>query len=188
MITDSPPRTRNRAEYVKSERIKTLDLPSPSVLPETAKRLESAMKAGVAAEVRKACAEFLDAASEFYEVPNCGIRVLAARPLRTRERGTFELFGDYDPETSVIRVWMRTAVRKEVTSCGTFISTLCHEFCHHLDFQKFGFPDSWHTRGFFERAAALYHHVRGTPLKKLFWIPVKGGRWRIDWVRTNRAR
>ena len=43
---------------------------------------------------------------------------------------------------------MRTAVRKEVTSFGTFVSTLCHEFCHHLDFQKFGFPDSWHTRGF----------------------------------------
>src|SRR5207249_435649 len=24
----------------------------------------------------------------------------------------------------------------------TFLSTLCHEFCHHLDFQKFGFLDS----------------------------------------------
>jgi hypothetical protein len=26
--------------------------------------------------------------------------------------------------------------------------TLCHEFCHHLDFKKFGFVDSWPTRGF----------------------------------------
>jgi len=75
----------------------------------------------------------------------------------------------------LIRVWMRTAVRKEVTSFGTFLSTLCHEFCHHLDFQKFGFPDSWHTRGFYERAAALYHHARGTPPKRLFWVPVAGG-------------
>jgi hypothetical protein len=48
---------------------------------------------------------------------------------------------------------MRTAVRKDVTSFGTFLRTLCHEFCHHLDFQKFGFNDSWHTRGFYERAA-----------------------------------
>ena len=64
------------------------------------------------------------------------------------------------PKTMLIRVWMRTAVRKEVTSFGTFVSTLCHEFCHHLDFQKFGFRDSWHTRGFYERAAALYHHAR----------------------------
>ncbi|SRR6266496_5011238 len=94
--------------------------------------------------------------SDFYKVPACGIRVLAARPLRVRENWATELFGDYHPETMLIRVWMRTAVRKEVTSFGTFLSTLCHEFCHHLDFQKLGFPDSWHTRGFYERAAALY--------------------------------
>jgi hypothetical protein len=59
-----------------------------------------------------------------------------------------ELFGDYDPETTVIRVWMRTAVRKQVTSCRTFFSTLVHEFCHHLDIEKMGFSDSPHTRGF----------------------------------------
>ncbi len=34
---------------------------------------------------------------------------------------------------------MRTAVRKHITSPGTFLSTLCHEFCHHLDYEKFGF-------------------------------------------------
>jgi hypothetical protein len=37
-------------------------------------------------------------------------------------------------------------VRKQVTSFGTFLSTLCHEFCHHLDYQQFGFRGSWHTR------------------------------------------
>ncbi|MGA8701047.1 MAG: hypothetical protein WB625_05320 [Candidatus Sulfotelmatobacter sp.] len=40
-----------------------------------------------------------------------------------------ELFGDYTPETMLIRVWMKTAVRKEVTSFGAFLSTLSHEFC-----------------------------------------------------------
>jgi hypothetical protein len=52
---------------------------------------------------------------------------------------------------------------EEVTSFGTFLSTLCHEFCHHLDFQKFRFEESWHTRGFYERAGVLYHYARGTP-------------------------
>jgi hypothetical protein len=114
--------------------------------------------------------------------------VLASRPLRVREGGWgTELFGDYDPETKLIRVWMRTAVLKQVTSFGTFLSTLCHEFCHHLDFERFKFGDSWHTRGFYERTGALYHHVRGTPPKRLFWVPVSRGRWRIDWPRTNRA-
>ena len=145
------------------------------------------MKEEITADVRHACGELLAELSKFYEVPECGIRVLASRPLRVRETWTSELFGDYSPDTMLIRVWMRTAIRKEVTSFGTFLSTLCHEFCHHLDFHKFRFPDSWHTRGFYERAGALYHCARGTPPKRLFWAPLRGGRWRIDWPRTNRG-
>ena len=187
MFTDAPPRKVNRAGFVESDRMGTLDLPLDGRLTSIAQSMESAMKNAASADLGRLCAQFLSAASEFYQVPNCTIRVLAARPRRVRERGTFELFGDYDPESSIIRVWMRTAVRREVTSFGTFVSTLCHEFCHHLDFQKFSFADSWHTRGFYERAAALYHHARGTPPKKLFWVPLRGGRWRIDWQRTNRG-
>jgi hypothetical protein len=187
MLADAPPR-KNRTGFVESDLIKTLHLPPNGDLLEIAKRLESAMKADNIRDVRSACTEFLATASAFYKVPNCGIRVLAARPLRIRERGTFELFGDYAPDSMLIRLWMRTAVRKEVTSFGTFVSTLCHEFCHHLDFEQFGFVESWHTRGFYERAAALYHHVRGTPVKRLVWVPLPRGRWRIDWVRTNRGR
>ena len=146
------------------------------------------MKGDSIRDVRSACAEFLATASDFYKVPPCGIRVLAARPVRVREDWSTELFGDYYPGTMLIRVWMRTAIRKEVTSFGTFLSTLCHEFCHHLDFTRFGFADSWHTRGFYERSAVLYHHARGTPRKRLFWVPTSGGRWRIDWVRTKASR
>ena len=162
-------------------------MPQEARLLAIAQSIESTMRAGATADVRRACAEFLGAASEFYKGPECGIRVLAARPLRVREHWSTELFGDYDPETMLVRLWMRTAVRKEITSYGTFLSTLCHEFCHHLDFQRFKFLDSWHTRGFYERASALYHHARGTPPKRLFWVPVAGGRWRIDWPRTNRS-
>jgi hypothetical protein len=114
--------------------------------------------------------------------------VLAARPLRVREnRWATELFGDYHLEQKLIRVWMRTAVQKRVTSFGTFLATLCHEFCHHLDCERFGFRDTPHTRGFYERAAALYHHAQSTPAKRLFWATLPNGRWRIDWPRTNRG-
>jgi hypothetical protein len=187
MLTDAPPRNVNRARFLESDRIKTLDLPQNASLLAIAQSIESAMNAGTTADVRCTCAEFLVATSEFYKIPECGVRVLAARPLRVREHWSTELFGDYNPETMLIRVWMRTAVRKEITSFGTFLSTLCHEFCHHLDYQRFGFHDSWHTRGFYERTAALYHHARGTPPKKLFWLPTLGERWRIDWPRTNRS-
>jgi SprT-like family len=106
--------------------------------------------------------------------------VLAARPFRVREHWTTELFGDYNIESMVIRLRMRTAIKKDVTSFGTLLNTLCHEYCHHLDFHLFGFADSWHTRGFYESTAMLYHFARGTPRKKLFWVRVPGERWRID--------
>ena len=187
MLTDAPPRKANHGDFLKSDRVRTLDQPQNGRLLAPARSIEVAMTNGTSVAVRRACANFLDEAAQFYKTPQYGIRVLAARPLRVRERGTAELFGDYDPESMLIRVWMRTAVRKEITSFGTFLSTLCHEFCHHLDFQRFGFENSWHTRGFYGRAAMLYHHVRGTPPKRLVWVPLAGGRWRIDWPRTNRS-
>jgi hypothetical protein len=188
MFTDAPPRKKNAASFLDSDQRNLIRLPPDGRLVTIAASIEAGLREGTAREVQRACTEFLQVASAFYGVPECSVRVLAARPLRVREYATTELFGDYHPGTQVIRVWQRTAVRKEITSFGTFLSTLCHEFCHHLDFQQFGFRDSWHTRGFYERTALLYHHARGTLAKKLVWIPVRGGRWRIDWQRTNRAR
>ena len=179
---------RNLTSFLDSDRRNLIPLPLDGQLLTSASAIEFAMKMGATAEVQRACADFLRIASSFYRVPECSVRVLAARPLRVRECSTTELFGDYHPDTRMVRIWKQTAIRKEITSFGTFLSTLCHEFCHHLDFHRFGFRDSWHTRGFYERTALLYHHARGTPPKKLIWAPVRGRRWRIDWPRTNQGR
>jgi hypothetical protein len=188
MLTDRPPRSASLLRsFLESDQLTSLAVPQEDRLHALAGSIDSAMQGGTNAQVRQACTELMAAAAELYQVEKPGVRVLAARPLRVREGGwATELFGDYSPEPKLIRVWMRTAIRKQVTSFGTFLSTLCHEFCHHLDYQRFGFRDSWHTRGFYERTAVLYHHVRGTPAKRLFWLRVPGGRWRIDWPRTNR--
>src|SRR5262249_37188894 len=114
MLTDARAR-KNRAEFLQSDRLKSLDVPQNVTLLEIAKRLDSAMKSERIADIRRVCTEFLATVSKFYQVPNCAIRVLAARPLRVREHWSTELFGDHAPETMLIRVWMRTAVRKEVT-------------------------------------------------------------------------
>lgn len=187
MLTDSPPK-RSLKAFADSDQRNSIPLPPDKRLLTRAGLIDSAMKDGSTGDVQRACAEFLRTASVFYGAPECCARVLAARPLRVREYSTTELFGDYHPGTLVIRVWRRTSIRKEITSFGTFLSTLCHEFCHHLDFHRFGFRDSWHTRGFYERTALLYHHARGTPPKKLVWARVRGRRWRIDWPRTNQSR
>jgi hypothetical protein len=187
MVTDAPPARKNLKFFRESDRLTAIPLPPDERLPRIAATIELAMKAEDLRKVRLGSEEFLKVAGDFYNVRRCELRVLAARPLRVREYSTFELFGDYHRDTILIRVWMRTAVQKKVTSFGTFLSTLVHEFCHHLDFQKFHFPDSWHTRGFYERTATLYHHAKGSPRKKLVWAPLRRGRWRIDWARMNQA-
>jgi hypothetical protein len=183
VLTDRPPRKNALlTKFVESDQLTGLELPGDDRLRLSALSIESAMKDGTRAAVQHACAEFLVVATEFYGVPKPDVRALASRPLRVREGGcASELFGDYSPSTGLIRIWTRTAVRKQVTSFGTFLSTLCHEFCHHLDCQRFGFRQSPHTRGFYERTAALYHHARGTPMKPLIWLRVPGKRWRLDW-------
>lgn len=189
MFTDRRPRrTALLAAYLKSDQNRTIALPNDHRIEISSAPIESSLKIGTVPSVRRACAELLNVLAEGYNVETPSIRVLAARPIRSREGGwATELFGDYNPQTKLIRVWMRTAVRKQVTSFGTFLSTLCHEFNHHLDFQLFRYGDSWHTRGFYERTAALYHRARGTPAKRLFWVKMPGERWRIDWLRTNRG-
>jgi hypothetical protein len=145
------------------------------------------MKGGTRTDVRRACAEFVTVCSEFYKVPACGVRVLAARPLIVRESWATELFGDYNPSSRLIRVWMKTAVRKEITSFGTFLSTLCHEFCHHLDYQNFGFPDSWHTRGFYEQPPRYITMREERLLNGCFGFLLQADAGRIDWLRANRG-
>ncbi len=188
MVTDPVPRRKDlRKAYEESDRLADLELPPDGRLPEAARTIEQAMKTEDVKAVQRACAEFLKRAARFYKVKAPEIEVLEARPLRVREGWALELFGDYHPETKRIRVWMRTAVRRRITSFGTFLSTLCHEFCHHLDFERYGFPESYHTRGFYERAGALYHHARATARKRLYWNRMPAGRWRIDWQKTRKG-
>jgi hypothetical protein len=173
-------------KFIESDRLASLELPQDDRLSARAQSIASAMEGDTRVAVQRACAEFAAAAADFYGVSKPELRALAARPIRVREGGwATELFGDYSPATGLIRIWTRTAVRKQVTSFGTFLSTLCHEFCHHLDGQRFGFRQSPHTRGFYERTALLYHHARETPRKKLVWMRMPGERWRIDWRRMN---
>lgn len=189
MVTDRPPRTKSLlAKFVESDRLVSLELPPDDRLIVVARSIEQLVENGERAAVQEACAEFLDTAAAFYGVPKPAVKALAARPIRVREGGwATELFGDYTPATAGIRIWTRTAVQKKATSAGTFLSTLCHEFCHHLDCQRFGFRQSPHTRGFYERTAVLYHHTRGTPRKQLFWVRMPQDRWRIDWQRMNQV-
>jgi hypothetical protein len=187
MITDRPPRTAiEKQEYERSDNLSTIQLPPPAALRQQAKLLETALKEDDRVSVRLACKAISKEFASAFGIPAAPIRILGARPVEVIEKSEFEFFGDYDPQTLRIRLWMRTAVQQKPTAFGTFLSTLCHELCHHLDCVGLDLPNTFHTRGFYQRAGLLYHHIRDTPVRTLVWVALKNGTYRIDWVKTMR--
>jgi hypothetical protein len=189
VITDAVPRAAGRRrQYEASDAQATLELPPARPLQRRAAELQAALEVAKAAEVRWAGQELLDGLAAFYGVPAPRLRVLGVRPHTVREGHlTYELFGDYTFAGGVIRAWMRTAVLGKVTSYRGMLSTVLHEFAHHLDVKLFGWPDTPHTRGFYRRVDALYHLALATPADKrkpLVWIRT-GTRWRVDWTKLR---
>jgi len=185
LITDPLPRTAAlRKEYTASDAQQTLALPEAAILQTSAHALEEALRSGERAPVKKAGDRLLDLLAGHYQVKRPALSVLGSRPHSTIEgQYSWELFGDYTPDTEKIRVWMRTAVLGKVTSYRGLLNTLLHEFCHHLDVRSLGYANTPHTRGFFWRIDHLYHLALDTPPEKrkpLVWIK-SGSAWRVDW-------
>lgn len=164
------------------------------VLPpaEPVRTQAKALKEALATEDRKsvqiACNALIKELSSFYQVDPPPVKILNHRPRKVSEGWMTELFGDYDPETTQIRLWMRTAVQKKPTSYGVLLSTFCHEFFHHFDIVSLELPNSFHTRGFYDRVGLLYHHLQDTPVRSIAWVKQKDGTYRVDWTRTMAAK
>jgi hypothetical protein len=188
MITDKTPQESVlKDEYLRSEGMVTLNLPPAEPLRSMADQLKAAMAREDRQEIQSLCNAITSYVSKSFNVSVPKIRVLGVRPFEGEGNEVNELFGDYDFKTMRIRLWMRTAVLGKMTSFGTLLSTLCHEICHHLDVVKFEFEHTYHTRGFYERAGMLYHHVSGTPRRILVWDRQKNGVMRINWPATMRG-
>ncbi|MDZ7737409.1 MAG: hypothetical protein U5P41_15975 [Gammaproteobacteria bacterium] len=87
------------------------------------------------------------------------VKVLAVRP----HNDYAELHGLYEAaygrKRAVISLWMRTAQHKRVVAFKTFLRTLLHEFCHHLDYEHYRLAESFHTEGFFKRESSLFKQL-----------------------------
>jgi hypothetical protein len=162
----------------------TLALPDGEALQAVARLLAEALAGGERAPVKRAGDALLALLARHYGVNKPGLSVLGMRPQTVIEgQYSWELFGDYTPDTQKIRVWMRTAVLGKVTSYRGLLNTLLHELCHHLDVRRLGYGNTPHTRGFFCRIDGLYHLALATPPEKrrpLVWIK-QGNSWRVDW-------
>lgn len=98
------------------------------------------------------------------EVGPLTVRVMATRP-RSASSELHGLYTQAQGRTAVIQVWMRTAQHRRVVRFRTFLRTLMHEVCHHLDYTLFVLGDSFHTEGFYRRESSLVRQIAG-PSKK----------------------
>lgn len=140
--------------YRASDVIEALAIPAGMRAGALIARLEQALAQERQAQVRIICQTLLDELAQGFKVPPLRVSVLATRP----SNATSELHGLYEPEdgkTARISVWMRTAQRKQVVAFKTFLRTLIHELCHHLDYELFQFPETFHTEGFYKRESSL---------------------------------
>jgi len=192
VLTDPfPRRAASRQSYLASDARPRLALPPPGPVRELYVAFSNALALGKAPAVRTAAHDLLAHLSTHFGVSAPAVRVLGVRPHQVEDGVcTYQLFGDYTPSTERIRVWMRTAIRAQVSSPRALLNTLLHELCHHLDNTVWSSPESPHTRGFFGRVDDLYHHALGTPAdlrRRLHWVKT-GSIYRIDWARSRTAR
>ncbi len=153
---------RQRRIYDRSDAILRLTLPEPTDLRPLAAALAAALDSESRASTELAAQRLAAGIHRQFAVPAVELRVLAARPSRTwgELHGLYEFGGGR--ERARITLWMRTAQKRQVVAFRTFLRTLLHEVCHHLDYALLKLPDSFHTQGFYQRESSLFHQLMGT--------------------------
>ncbi|MBN9397358.1 MAG: hypothetical protein J0H83_19065 [Candidatus Melainabacteria bacterium] len=187
MQTDQWPTDKaERDEYQRSAHLlfQSHGLPAQAPLLALAQELQATLPTEDKKAIQDLSNQISRIVCDHFSIKPAPIRILGTRKRQDRGEYYDELFGDYDFASTKIRLWMRTAVQEKMTSYGTFLSTLCHELCHHIDVKKLELPNTFHTQGFYERSGLLYHHVRGTPMKKLVWNEHRDGTKSINWPKT----
>jgi hypothetical protein len=149
--------------YRLSDEVTALRLPGAAALRPCVAALAAALAAEDRPHVEAAAQALHEGLTRTLGVGPCRVEVLAARP-----HGRWgELQGLYTPgprgRPPKVTLWMRTARRKRVVAFRTFLRTLLHELCHHLDYERLHLSDSFHTEGFYKRESSLFHQLVPEP-------------------------
>jgi hypothetical protein len=148
--------------YRRSDEIGAIPLREAAAIRPAVETVEEALAGGERGRTEVAAQTLFDCLTVALGVPPVRAEVLAARPSRTWG----ELHGLYVPGErggrARITLWMRTAQRRQVVAPRTFLRTLVHELCHHLDYDLLKLPDSFHTEGFYRRESSIVHQLVGS--------------------------
>jgi len=155
---------KNQAIYRRGDAISRVELPeSDGLLGDlraAAAAAAAALAAGSPSRVRGQAQRICDLITGSLDAERVAVKVLRVRP----RRSDGELHGLYtrdDGREPTLRVWMRTAQRTDVVKPRTFLRTLVHELCHHLDYAHYRLGESFHNPGFFQRESHLLRLLAG---------------------------
>ena len=150
---------KRQSVYRQSDAIIAVTLPDPGILRPPAQALVEALQSENRTAVQRLSQQITDGIIGQLQVPPLRIQVLAVRP--SDDWG--ELHGLYLPEedgkSAKIQLWMRTAKHKRVVAYKSYLRTLLHEICHHLDYEFYKFTETFHTEGFYNRESSLFHQI-----------------------------
>lgn len=140
-------------EYDRSEAVAAIPIPVSARLARAVVLLEWALAHGDRPRVGRVAQVICDELCSGLRVRPLRVAVKDVRP--SDRRG--ELHGLYQSagRAQLISVWMLTAKRAQVVAYRTFLRTLVHEMCHHLDYELLRLRESFHTTGFFRRESSL---------------------------------
>jgi hypothetical protein len=144
--------------YRKSDAIETIPVRNPGAIHRVTVKLKESLEHDRRRDVARHASGICRLVCEGLGAETLIVRIRSRRPLSSDE----ELQGLYERtegEPSVLTVWMRTAAKGQVVAFKSFIRTVLHELCHHIDYAYFGLADSLHTEGFFRRESSLYRQV-----------------------------
>jgi hypothetical protein len=147
--------------YRKSDAIERVEIANIHALRPHSQQIERALGTANRAATEQACQALVNAINVELKTPPIRVKVLERRP--SNDYG--ELHGLYEPDNdgkvAVITVWMRTAQKEQVVKFRTFLRTLVHEVCHHIDYEYFKLAETFHTEGFYKRESTMMKELLG---------------------------
>ncbi|HLL52354.1 MAG TPA: hypothetical protein VK447_02350 [Myxococcaceae bacterium] len=144
-----------RLVYDVSDGRRAIRLPRPEQFHPQVEEVREALEGDRRVALQRATSRLCNALFEALGVRRVVVEVLEVRPSDPES----ELHGLYTLQPGKrprIQVWMRTAKHARVVKFRTFLRTVLHEACHHLDLELLGLPLSFHTEGFFKRETSLF--------------------------------
>ncbi|MCA9460782.1 MAG: hypothetical protein KC563_05770 [Nitrospira sp.] len=150
---------RQKRIYQESDRVWALPLPDSAALQPLALKIQAALDSGRLDRTQKWSQALLHAITLQLGIRPIRLELLDVRPSNSK----MELHGLYYPTEGRtlprMKLWMRTAKRRQVVAFKTFLRTLLHEVCHHLDYECLKLKDSFHTEGFLRRESSLVQQI-----------------------------